>query len=60
LQQAASINVPDTSFEMLEYVVTLREGIMDAWSGAFMAMRTGGKSEFKRYVPCAFVTLIVF
>jgi importin subunit beta-1 len=50
LQQAASINVPDTSFEMLEYVVTLREGIMDAWSGAFMAMRTGGKSECKRYI----------
>ncbi|KAH0242818.1 ARM repeat-containing protein, partial [Aureobasidium melanogenum] len=45
LQQAASINVPDTSFEMLEYVVTLREGIMDAWSGALMAMRTGGKSQ---------------
>ena len=45
LQQAAAINVPDTSFEMLDYVVSLREGIMDAWGGAIMAMRAGGKSE---------------
>lgn len=45
LQQAASINVPDTSFEMIDYVVSLREGIMDAWGGTIMAMRTGGKSE---------------
>lgn len=48
LQQAASITVPDTSFEMLDYVLSLREGIMDAWSGALMAMRIGGKSECQR------------
>lgn len=45
LQQAAAINVPDNSFEMLDYVVSLREGIMDAWGGAIMAMRAGGKSN---------------
>jgi len=45
LAQAANINVPDNSFEMLDYVVSLREGIMDAWGGAIMAMRSGGKSE---------------
>lgn len=45
LQQAATIAIPDNSFEMLDYVVSLREGIMDAWSGALIAMKSGGKSE---------------
>ena len=45
LQQAATITVPDNSFEMLDYVVSLREGIMDAWSGALIAMKSGGKSK---------------
>lgn len=45
LQQAATISVPDNSFEMLDYVVSLREGIMDAWSGALLAMRAGNKSN---------------
>ncbi|THY47692.1 ARM repeat-containing protein [Aureobasidium pullulans] len=62
LQQAASISVPDSSFEMLEYVVTLREGIMDAWSGAFMAMRSAGKSQLLApYVESVFSLLqIIF
>ena len=46
LQQAATIHVPDNSFEMLDYVVSLREGIMDAWSGALIAMKSAGKSMF--------------
>ncbi len=45
LQQAASINPsPDTSFELLDYVVSLREGIMDAWDGIIVAMKAGNKS----------------
>ena len=30
---------------MLDYVVSLREGIMDAWAGAIMAMKAGGKGQ---------------
>ncbi|KAL1304326.1 hypothetical protein AAFC00_000728 [Neodothiora populina] len=45
LQQAATITVPDNSYEMLDYVVSLREGIMDAWSGALIAMKSGNKSQ---------------
>ena len=40
LQSAASVNMGDNAaFEMLDYVISLREGIMDAWSGAILAMR---------------------
>lgn len=42
LQQAANVNVgPDTAFDMMDYVVSLREGIMDAWSGIILAMKQG-------------------
>lgn len=47
LQQAASISVNnETSYEMIEYVISLREGIMDAYGGIIIAMRTSGKSKF--------------
>lgn len=46
LQQAANVNVnQETSYEMLDYIVSLREGIMDAWDGAIVAMKAGNKSE---------------
>ncbi|PNS17267.1 Importin subunit beta-1 [Sphaceloma murrayae] len=58
LQQAASINIPDSSFEMIDYVTSLREGIMDAWGGTIMAMRAGGKSDLlKPYVESIFQLL---
>jgi importin subunit beta-1 len=42
LQQAANVNVgPDNAYDMMEYVVSLREGIMDAWSGIILAMKQG-------------------
>lgn len=48
LDQAASINIDTTiSYEMLDYVVSLREGIMDAWAGAIGAMRAGNKRKSK-------------
>lgn len=31
---------------MLDYVISLREGIMDAWAGILIAMRAGDKSKF--------------
>jgi len=45
LIQAASISVQEhaSNFEMLDYIVSLREGIMDAWSGIVMALRASEK-----------------
>ena len=43
LQTAANVTMGDNAaFEMLDYVVTLREGVMDAWSGAILAMKSKG------------------
>ena len=45
LQQAATITAgPDGSYEMIDYVISLREGIMDAWGGIIGAMKTSNKS----------------
>ena len=30
---------------MLDYIVSLREGIMDAWDGVIISMRAGGKVQ---------------
>jgi len=30
---------------MLDYIVSLREGIMDAWGGIVIALRAGNKGE---------------
>ena len=46
LQQASGISVnSETNYEMIEYVVSLREGIMDAYGGIIIAMRSGGKRK---------------
>lgn len=47
LQQAAGVAVQSdaTDFEMLDYVLSLREGIMDAWGGIVLAMRSGNKGQ---------------
>lgn len=34
------------AFEMLDYVISLREGIMDAWSGIILALKQGEGLEF--------------
>jgi hypothetical protein len=53
LQQAAGVQAsPDGSYEMFDYVISLREGIMDAWGGIIGAMKAGGKSEFCRHIRC--------
>ncbi|KAI9675659.1 MAG: karyopherin beta [Caeruleum heppii] len=45
LQQASSVNASaDGSYEMLEYVISLREGIMDAWGGIILAMKASKKT----------------
>ena len=41
LQTAATVTMGENAaFEMFDYVISLREGIMDAWSGAILAMKT--------------------
>ncbi|KAK4989010.1 karyopherin Kap95 [Elasticomyces elasticus] len=58
LQQAAGINITDNTFEMLDYVVSLREGIMDAWGGVIIATKSGGKTNLLRpYVESIFALL---
>ncbi|KAK6353022.1 karyopherin beta [Orbilia brochopaga] len=45
LQQASYIQItPDSSIDMLDYVLSLREGIMDAYDGVIIAMKTSGKA----------------
>ncbi|KAL2021008.1 hypothetical protein VTK56DRAFT_7782 [Thermocarpiscus australiensis] len=59
LQQAATITAgAEGSYEMLDYVVSLREGIMDAWGGIIGAMKTSGKTDVLRpYVQSIFELL---
>lgn len=42
LQQAANVNAgPENAYDMYDYVTSLREGIMDAWSGIIIAVKQG-------------------
>jgi importin subunit beta-1 len=56
LQQAAGVQAsPDGTYEMFDYVISLREGIMDAWGGIIGAMKAGNQSELTvdKYVTTA-------
>ncbi|KAI1741859.1 armadillo-type protein [Xylaria scruposa] len=59
LQQAAAVTAaPDGSYEMYDYVISLREGIMDAWGGIIGAMKISGKTEaLQPYVQSIFQLL---
>ncbi len=58
LQQAAGVQATaDGSYEMFDYVISLREGIMDAWGGIIGAMKAGGKSKSLPVCPEASLTL---
>ncbi|KAG9230489.1 armadillo-type protein [Amylocarpus encephaloides] len=59
LQQAAGVQAnPDGSYEMFDYVISLREGIMDAWGGIIGAMKSGGKTGLLQpYVDSIFTLL---
>jgi importin subunit beta-1 len=47
LNQAAAVSAsPEGPYEMYDYVISLREGIVDAWSGIIGAMKLSNKSEF--------------
>ena len=56
LQQAATVTTAqDGSYEMLDYVISLREGIMDAWGGIILGLKAGGKS--KSIYPLTFIDI---
>jgi len=59
LQQAAGVQAsPDGSYEMFDYVISLREGIMDAWGGIIGAMKAGNKTALLQpYVESIFSLL---
>ncbi|KAJ4360452.1 karyopherin Kap95 [Didymosphaeria variabile] len=46
LQQASSVSMTtEGNFEMMDYITSLREGIMDAWDGIIVAMKSSGKTQ---------------
>lgn len=46
LEQASTVTAtPEGPYEMYDYVVSLREGIVDAWGGIIGAMKVSGKSQ---------------
>ncbi|KAK7740752.1 karyopherin Kap95 [Cytospora paraplurivora] len=59
LQQAATVTAsPEGSYEIYDYVISLREGIMDAWGGIIGAMKTSGKTQIlQEYVASIFELL---
>ncbi|OIW30918.1 ARM repeat-containing protein [Coniochaeta ligniaria NRRL 30616] len=59
LQQAATVTAtPENSYEIYDYVISLREGIMDAWGGIIGAMKSSNKTEvLQPYVPSIFQIL---
>ena len=58
LQQAAGVHAgQDHGLEMLEYVVSLREGIMDAWSGIVLALKPSHPDALRPYVEPVFALL---
>ncbi|KAH8907835.1 ARM repeat-containing protein [Coniochaeta sp. PMI_546] len=59
LQQAATVTAtPDNSYEIYDYVISLREGIMDAWGGIIGAMKSSNKTAvLQPYVPSIFQIL---
>ena len=51
LQQAATITLGEHgAFEMLDYIISLREGIMDAWSGSILALKHGRGTWYDMFV----------
>ncbi|KAG5949961.1 hypothetical protein E4U53_005603 [Claviceps sorghi] len=56
LEQAATVTAaPDGPIEMVDYVISLREGIMDAWGGIIGAMKASNKTQaLQQYVPTIF------
>jgi importin subunit beta-1 len=59
LEQATTVTAsPEGPYEMFDYVVSLREGIMDAWGGIIGAMKVSQKTQaLQQYVQAIFHVL---
>ncbi|OAR00599.1 hypothetical protein LLEC1_05191 [Akanthomyces lecanii] len=59
LEQAATVTAtPEGPYEMFDYVISLREGITDAWGGIIGAMKSSNKTQaLQQYVPTIFQLL---
>lgn len=59
LQQAAGVTVAqDVSYDMLDYIISLREGIVDAWGGILLALKGTNKANLlQQYVEPIFALL---
>jgi importin subunit beta-1 len=55
LQQASTISAAENNFDMVDYVLSLREGIMDAYDGIIIAFKTSGKG-----MSSAFLLYMIF
>ena len=53
LEAAANVTRSETSFEMMDYIVSLAEGIMDAWGGIILALKSakGSSTAHESRVP---------
>lgn len=60
LQQASTVTVStDITIEMLDYIVSLREGIMDAWGGILLSYKgTPQGMQCSTVQPCLFLILM--
>ncbi|KAL9031876.1 MAG: hypothetical protein Q9196_000131 [Gyalolechia fulgens] len=50
LNQSSTMTLTDGAFEMFDYFISLREGILDAWDGAILAMKQGKVDSLRPYV----------
>ncbi|KAL8953099.1 MAG: hypothetical protein Q9222_001037 [Ikaeria aurantiellina] len=50
LNQSSTMTLSDGAFEMFDYFVSLREGILDAWDGAILAMKQGRAEALRPHV----------
>ncbi|KAF2641883.1 importin subunit beta-1 [Massarina eburnea CBS 473.64] len=59
LQQASSVSMTtEGNFEMIDYLTSLREGIMDAWDGIIAALKSSGKTQMlSQYLDSIFELL---
>ncbi|RAR09031.1 importin subunit beta-1 [Stemphylium lycopersici] len=46
LQQAGQVTITtEGNYEMIDYITSLREGIMDSWDGCIVAMKSSNKTQ---------------
>ncbi|KAH8915998.1 ARM repeat-containing protein [Atractiella rhizophila] len=58
LQQAGAMRADPNNFDLVDYINTLREGILEAYTGIVSGLKTAGKAEsLLPYMPSVFTFL---